>query len=88
MPEFANENVIVTGLEKMTSAQLLSMISEMLRGKVSISMLPTERKAHYKITPYNFNPKLGRKLISNPYIDMGQGLLQCLAEIYEKEEKE
>jgi UDP-glucose 4-epimerase len=48
-----------------------------------IDVLPAERKAHYKITPYNFSPKLGRKLVNNPHIDMGQGMLQCMAEIYE-----
>jgi len=83
-PEFVNENIIVTGLEKMSYKQLLSMITEMLKGDITVNMLPTVRKAHYTITPYNFSPKLGRKLINNPYIDMGQGLLQCMADIFEK----
>ncbi|MCF8069386.1 MAG: NAD(P)-dependent oxidoreductase [Desulfobacterales bacterium] len=82
-PEFENQYIILTGAEKMRYIDLLEMIREMLGTKIKIEMLPSERKAHYKITPYNFSPKLGRKMVNNPHIDMGQGLLQCMAEIYE-----
>lgn len=83
-PEFENQYIILTGAEKMRYIDLLEMIREMLGNKIEIEILPSERKAHYKITPYNFSPKLGRKMVNNPHIDMGQGLLQCMAEIYEK----
>jgi UDP-glucose 4-epimerase len=82
--EYENQHVVLTGNEKMRYIDLLEMIKEMLGGKIDIEVLPSERKAHYKITPYNFSPKLGRKIINNPHIDMGQGLLQCMAEISEK----
>lgn len=82
-PEFENQHIILTGAEKMRYIELLEMIREMLWNKIEIEILPSERKAHYKITPYNFSPKLGRKMVNNPHIDMGQGLLQCMAEIYE-----
>lgn len=81
-PEFENQHIILAGTEKMIYRDLLEMINEMLGNKIEIEILPSERKAHYKITPYNFSPKLGRKLVNNPHIDMGQGLLQCMAEIY------
>jgi len=83
-PEFENQYIILTGTEKMRYIDLLEMIKEMLGSKIEIEILPSERKAHYKITPYNFGPKLGRKMVNNPHIDMGQGLLHCMAEIYEK----
>ena len=83
-PEYKNQHVILTGNEKMRYFDLLEMINEMLGGKIKIEILPSARKAHYKITPYNFSPKLGRKIINNPHIDMGQGLLQCMAEINDK----
>ena len=83
-PEFENQRIILTGLEKMRYIDLLEMIREMLGNKIEIEILPSERKAHYKITPYNFSPRLGRKMVNNPHIDMGQGLLQCMAEVYEK----
>lgn len=82
-PQYENTHITLTGREKMRYADLLEMIKEILGNKVEIEILPSERKAHYRITPYNFSPKLGLKLSSNPHVDMGQGLLQCLAEIFE-----
>jgi UDP-glucose 4-epimerase len=87
-PEFGNQHIILTGNEKMPYMDLLEMIKEMLNNDIEIEIQPSERKAHYKITPYNFSPKLGRKLVSNPHIDMGQGILQCMAEIFEKLNRE
>ncbi len=83
-PEFENQNIILTGTEKMPYRELLEMIKEILENKIEIEMLPSKRKAHYKITPYNFSPKLGKKFVANLNIDMGQGLLQCIAELYER----
>lgn len=87
-PEFANQHITLTGNEKMRYHDLLEMIREMVGPSVAIEIQPSQRKAHYKVTPYNFSPKLGRKLVNNPHIDMGQGLLQCMAELYEKIHKE
>lgn len=50
--------------------------------KIQIDFTPSTDKAHYNITPYSFNPRLGRKLVNNPHIDMGQGLLEQLSAIY------
>lgn len=83
-PEFENQYITLTGSEKMRYRDLLDMVKEMIGAHIDVEILPSQRKAHYKITPYNFSPKLGRKLVNNPHIDMGQGLLQCMAEIYEK----
>jgi UDP-glucose 4-epimerase len=82
-PEFENQNIILTGSEKMTYKSLLTMIKEIMGNSIEIVNIPSTRKAHYKMTPYNFSPKLGRKLVNNPHIDMGQGLLLSMAEIYD-----
>lgn len=82
--QFANQNIILTGSQALKYKELLEMIKEMLGNKIEIEILPGNRKAHYKITPYNFSPRLGKKLVNNPQIDMGQGLLTCMGEIYEK----
>jgi UDP-glucose 4-epimerase len=87
-PEFKNANIILTGNERMTYSQLLEMIREIMGNTIDIEIVPSTRKAHYKITPYNFSPKLGRKLVNNPHIDMGQGLLLAMAELYEKVHQE
>ena len=59
------------------------MIKEMLSNKISVNYFePLKRGTHYEVTPYAFTPKLGKKLVNNPYIDMGQGLLELMDEIY------
>lgn len=83
-PQFENQNIILTGSQALKYKELLEMIREMLGNRIEIEILPGDRKAHYKITPYNFSPKLGKKMVNNPQIDMGQGLLSCMGEIYEK----
>ena len=81
--EFVNQHITLTGMEKMRYKDLLEMIKEMLGNEVEIDIRPSTRKAHYKVTPYNFSPKLGKKMTTNPHIDMGQGLLRCMTELYE-----
>lgn len=87
-PEYENAHIVLTGNVKMRSGDLLEMLREMLGNTIEIEFSPSLHTAHYRITPYNFSPKLGRKMVNNPHIDMGQGLLQCIAEHYEKAHKE
>lgn len=87
-PEFENQRVILTGSQSMKYREFLEMIREILDKKVEIIYGPRERSAHYEVTPYLFNPKLGRKLVSNPHIDMGQGILLYITEIYGELHKE
>jgi UDP-glucose 4-epimerase len=81
-PEFENQHIILTGNQAMRYSDLLEMIKEMMGNKIEIVYKPKKSDTHYNVTPYNFNPKLGRKLVNNPHIDMGQGLLSCIHEIY------
>jgi UDP-glucose 4-epimerase len=83
--EYSNSNVLLSGSEKLRYSDLLTMVKEILNNKVEIVMTPSTRDAHYKVTPYNFSPKIGKKYVSNSRIDMGQGLLHCLADIYENQ---
>ncbi|MBI5630416.1 MAG: NAD(P)-dependent oxidoreductase [Elusimicrobia bacterium] len=80
-PEFANMHIILTGHHPMRVADLMAMIREMLGGDVALEYSSEPLNGHYNITPYNFHPRLGKKLVSTLYTDMGQGLLDCLAEL-------
>jgi UDP-glucose 4-epimerase len=77
-PEFANQFIHLTGRERMTSRDMLKMISEMLGGDIELNFKATSPVGHYVQTPYNYMPKLGRRLIRQTYIDLGLGLLDCL----------
>ncbi|WP_243544295.1 NAD-dependent epimerase/dehydratase family protein [Pseudodesulfovibrio tunisiensis] len=86
-PEFENQHVILTGVEKMTYRDLLEMIREIFGGRIELNMLPRDREAHYRITPYSFAPKLGRKLVGNSFVDFGQGLLHCIEALHAEKMK-
>lgn len=76
--EFINEFVVLTGSQRMRYKDLLLMINEMLNQNVEINFQENVSKTHYTVTPYNYSPKLGKKLVNNPHIDMGQGILQMM----------
>jgi UDP-glucose 4-epimerase len=82
--EFENQYVVLTGTQPMRRKDLLVMIKEMLSNKIELEFLPVESNLHYEITPYVFNPKIAKKYVSNYYLDLGQGLLQCLKEVYKE----
>lgn len=83
--EYANRHIILTGQERLPVKNLLKMISEMLhepRRPVRTEFSTTMGYGHYEMTPYAFHPKVGHKLVANDYVDLGQGLLDCLADIH------
>lgn len=79
--EFINEHIILTGVESMQRKDLFNMINEILGGKLKINLNDDGYNNHYKTTPYSFHPTRSKKLVANPYIDMGQGLIECLKDI-------
>ncbi|HMH50519.1 MAG TPA: NAD(P)-dependent oxidoreductase [Candidatus Acidoferrum sp.] len=82
--EFANTHCLITGPHRMKFAELLEMIREILDNRVEIHFQPvSDDDVHYRLTPYSFTPKVAQKLVGTSYLDLGQGLLQCLADMYE-----
>ena len=66
---------------------LLRMIREILKKDVKIEYVKPKSNdpmEHYTITPYTFLPKVGKKYVKHYYTDMGQGLLLCMQEIFDK----
>lgn len=82
--EFENEYIILTGTQPMRRKDLLVMINEMLGNKIKIEFSSTKSSLHYEITPYSFHPKVAKKYVRNNYLDMGQGILECIKDIYRK----
>lgn len=83
-PEFANRHLILTGQEKMRIRDVMTMISEMMPWEVALHFDADKPGHHYQITPYAFQPRVGRKLVSNEHVDLGQGLLDCMQEIHQQ----
>lgn len=84
-PEFENQYVILTGHQPIKVRVLLEMIQEIMNKKLDLTFQAPNETVHYRLTPYNFNPKIGKKFIGHYYLDIGEGLLACLHEIDERE---
>tara|TARA_B100001248_G_C27395932_1_gene465562 strand:+ start:3180 stop:4058 length:879 start_codon:yes stop_codon:yes gene_type:complete len=83
--EYENQILMLTGSKSIKYIDLLEMISEIMNSKIKIEIHPNKSKEHYKMSPYSFNPKMAKKLTLNPHIDLGQGLLNLISDIYEKD---
>lgn len=83
---YSNTHVILTGTERMQRVELFNMINEILNNKIEVNCNDSGYNHHYKFTPYSFEPSVSKKLIANPHIDMGQGLLECIREVYKNEQ--
>jgi UDP-glucose 4-epimerase len=86
--QYDNQYVVISSYQQMKIKDLLIMIKEMLGNKIEVEYLPTDAgpysEVHYEVTPYSFNPRIAKKIISEYYLDMGQGILQVLQEIHTK----
>lgn len=85
--QYENEHIILTGIERLKRIELLTMINEIMQNKLSLKQVLDDNLGHYKITPYTFHPTVAKKLVANPYIDLGQGLLECIQVIYNELEE-
>jgi len=82
---YKNSQFILTGNEKMQRLELFSMINEILNNKIEVVCNDFGYNNHYKFTPYSFESSVSKKLIANPHIDMGQGLLECIRAVHNNE---
>lgn len=80
-PEFANQYMLLTGNTAMKIRDVLTMVREMMGNQVEIVYTTEPDPGHYEITPYSYRPRAARKLVANPHVDFGQGLLECLHEL-------
>lgn len=79
--EYYNKRFVITGHQAIPLKQMLEMIREILHKPVVLNFKEYTGSDHYKITPYSFVPKIGEKFSPDIYTDMGQGLIECLAEM-------
>jgi UDP-glucose 4-epimerase len=83
--DFRNQSVVLTGMQPMPVQDLLNMIAEILGITREVEFVDGEQPGHYTRTPYAYHPKLGRKYMPPLHVDLGQGLLQLIDEIREKQ---
>jgi len=52
--------------------------------QVKVSFLKERIKEHYEITPYSFRPRIAKKMTQPTHIDLGQGILDTIYDIYKE----
>ena len=83
--DFANQCLTITGTQTLNSRALLHMISEVLGGNIKLDLRPEDRVPnHHELTPYRYTPRAARKIVSNSFIDIGQGILDLIEEVYQE----
>lgn len=87
-PSYRDQNVTLSGMERFSYDELLGILKEMMNDEVTIEMRDEPYDGHYVLTPYSFAPTAGVKLVNNPGIEFGQGLLECLAHVHHQIEEE
>ncbi len=82
--KFKNTHLILTGVDKIKRIELFNMIKEITNEPIDISLKKEGYNNHYALSPYSFSPEVSQKLLPNPHIDIGQGILNCIKEVKAK----
>ncbi|MCG8634093.1 MAG: NAD(P)-dependent oxidoreductase [Desulfobacterales bacterium] len=84
-PEYENSHLIITGPQRSTIKELMALIDEIFNHRIEIIYKEGIDKAHYKLTPYSYNPQSARRITPDLFYDMGQGLLEVIEDIKHSE---
>ncbi len=77
--KYVNKYLTISGVNSLKAKDLFTMIGEILNKKIKVTYKNNKKnKEHYKITPYNYIPKRSLKIVSNEFIDLGEGLLEVI----------
>jgi UDP-glucose 4-epimerase len=79
--KYANRHLVLTGTERMRVRDVMQMISEILPREVQLEFASGNPISHYTMTPYAYQPNIGHKLVGTDFVDLGQGLLQCISDL-------
>jgi UDP-glucose 4-epimerase len=79
--QYKNSKLLVTGIERLKMRDVIDMVNEILGRGVKVNYNGNTQFGHYKITPYSYDLGYSYKIINNPYVDIGQGIIQVIQEI-------
>lgn len=82
--EYINQEIIITGNQQTRIKDLLYMVKEMLDNKIEIEFIDPDKNSHYEITPYSFAPKVARRFTNKTYLDLNQGILDIIYDLYKQ----
>lgn len=83
--DYKNKAFTVTGHQSMKVSDMFAMIFEIEGKRLNINYLNEQKNSsHYGITPYRYTPKASIKMTPDEFIDLGQGLLDVIEDIHQK----
>ena len=86
--EFINTSVLITGHQRMKMRDFFAMIEEIMGKKIRINYASPEKQQHYIITPYSFEKDIPVRVNLSRYIDISEGILDCLREVQREIDEE
>lgn len=82
--KYKNSHVMISGTQTMKTKEILGMIREMFQNEIEIQFTEGKYEGHYEITPYSFKPRLAKRYTLLNYVDLGQGILDCIYNQYKE----
>ena len=85
--EFANTCLTLTGSQVMTTREAMNVIREIATCEMELEFISggsLYQQSHYSMTPYRYTPKQGRKIVPSTFIDIGEGILELIEEVYQE----
>ena len=87
--KYKNSAITITGTQVLKSSDLVEMIFEIAGIESDVTYKKGSRHDyHYSMTPYRYTPKQATKLVPAEFIDLGQGILQIVEEIYREKDNQ
>ncbi len=80
---YDNQYFMITGTQSTKIIDLLNLIKEILNLDIKF-VFDDSKKHHYESTPFQYTEKIAKKITPDPYIDIGQGLLDVINDIKSK----
>jgi UDP-glucose 4-epimerase len=80
-PEFINKSVLITGHQRLKMKEFFDMIEEILGKQITIHYAQSKDHRHYVKTPYTFEAEVPTRINLTTYVDISEGILDCLKEI-------
>lgn len=79
--QFRCKAVLITGHQRMQIREFFELIREIMGNRVTFGYLCQENHGHYDKTPYYFEPEMPVRVNMNNYVDIAEGILQCLKQV-------
>ena len=81
--QYKNKALTITGQQSIKISDMLAMLFEIVGKKFNVKYQKNEvNTSHYGYTPYRYKPKSSMKMVPIEYVDLGQGLLDIIEEVY------